>query len=434
MEALHRTHTASQRGLLEKADQYLVGGCLGMFHLPRDVGFVVKRGSGSKIFDVEGNSYIDYVLGSGPLILGHAHPAVVKAVQHQTALVSTCYTLTEPTIELAEKMVAAVPCAEAVRFVSSGTEGTFYALRIARASAGREKILKFEGGWHGGSDYAQQSAAPSEPGGYPRPQTDSAGIPRGATDAVLVAPFNDLEATQSIIEEHHAHLAAVILEPLQRVIKPDLDFLRGLREITRRYEIVLIFDEVVTGFRLAWGGAQEWYGVVPDLAVYGKTISGGHPIAAICGRREIMAVVDPGRKGSSEYAFMSGTFNGNPISTAAGLATLRVLGEEGTYERLHAIGDQLRQGAERLGQERAIPIQAPGDGPVLQVLFTEHKIVDYRSTLTADREKGYRFGLELLKRGIFVTPGGKFYLSIAHTDEDLDRTLELFEDALRVMG
>jgi len=423
-----------QRELLEKADRYLVGGCLGMFHLPPEVAMVSVRGAGSRIYDAAGNEYIDYVMGSGPMILGHAHPQVVEAVQRQTVLGSTFYTLNPHAIRLAERIVDAAPCGETIRFTSSGSEATFYALRLARAFTGREMVLKFEGGWHGGSDYGQQSATPSEPGGYPTPQPDSAGIPREVTEQVLVAPFNDAEIAGDLIEAHREELAAVIVEPLQRAIPPKPGFLPSVREVTERYGIPLIFDEVVTGFRLAWGGAQERYGVVPDLAAYGKTISGGYPLAAVCGRREVMDLADPHRKRAGKpWAFFSGTFNGNPVGCAAGLATMNVLGTPGTYERLYEIGNRLREGIERIAGERDLPVRVVGEGPVLQAFFTEQEIVDWRSCLSADAEKAYRLGLELIRRGLFVTPGGKLYLSLAHTDADLDRTLEVFEDAFCAM-
>ena len=425
---------AAQRELLEKADRYLVGGCLGVFHLPPEVAMVFVRGAGSRIHDAAGREYIDYVMGSGPMILGHAHPHVVEAVQRQTALGSTFYTLNPHVIRLAERVVDAAPCGEAVRFTSSGSEATFYALRLARAFTGREMVLKFEGGWHGGSDYGQQSATPSEPGGYPTPQPDSAGIPETVSDQVLVAPFNDAETACSLVEAHGEELAAVIVEPLQRAIPPKPGFLQSVRESTERYGVLLIFDEVVTGFRLAWGGAQERYGVVPDLAAYGKTISGGYPLAAVCGRREVMDLADPHRKRTGEpWAFFSGTFNGNPIGCAAGLATMDVLERPGTYDRLYEIGHRLREGIERIAGERSLPVRVAGEGPVLQVFFTEQEVVDWRSCLAADAERAYRLGLELIRRGLFVTPGGKLYLSLAHTDEDLDRTLETFEDAFQAM-
>jgi glutamate-1-semialdehyde 2,1-aminomutase len=320
-----------------------------------------------------------------------------------------------------------------VRFVTTGSEANHYAVRIARAFTGRDKVLKFEGGWHGGNDVGQMSAAPAQPGGYPTPQPDSDGIPERVTADYLVAPFNDIETASALIERHRSDLAAVIVEPLQRMIKPRPGFLEGLREMTRRYGAMLIFDEIVTGFRLAWGGAQERYGVTPDLAAFGKTISGGTPLAAICGRREIMEVANPRRKGKGPYTFVSGTFNGNPVGAAAGLATLAELQKPGVYDRLCEIGDRFKREVEEIGRRRGLPVRVEGDGPVRQVMFTEREVLSWKDVVAADSKRAQRLGYELLRRGIFVTPGGKTYLSAVHTDEDLTQTFEAYEEAFKVV-
>ncbi len=422
------------RSLLDKADRYLVGGCLGSFRLPDDVATVIQRGEGSKVFDVDGREYIDYILGSGPMILGHAHPAVVEAVQRQAALGSTFYVPSAPTINLAERVVEAAPCGERIRFVSSGTEATFAALRMARAQTGREKILKFEGGWHGGHDYAQQGTTPIEPAHYPEAVPDCEGIPGAVGASVLVAPFNDSEAAVRLIDAHADDIAAVIVEPLQRTVRPQPGFLEALREATSRHGIALIFDEIVTGFRLAWGGAQERYGVVPDIATYGKTISGGYPIAAVCGRADILDCGDPRRKGQGEaYAFVSGTVNGNPIGAAAGLACLNELGKEGVYPRLYEVADRLSQGLEAIGKDMGVPLQVLGDGPVLQPFFTEATILNHIDSLQADAARARLWGIEMLKRGILCNPGGKLYLSFAHSNDDIDRTLKVARESLEVV-
>src|SRR5579871_6697972 len=242
----------NQRELLQRADRFLPGACLGMMHLPPDLQMVMVRGQGSKVYDAAGREYLDYMLGSGPLLLGHAHPEVVEAVQGQAAAGSAFFALSEPAVRLAEQLVEAVPCGEAVRFQTTGSEATFAALRLARAATGRDKVLKFEGGWHGGHDLGQLSAAPTKVHAYPEPLPDCDGIPIAATRDILVAPFNDLAATTEIIAHHHADLAAVIVEPLQRSLRPELGFLEGLRALTRKHGIILVFDEIVTGFRLAW--------------------------------------------------------------------------------------------------------------------------------------------------------------------------------------
>jgi len=422
------------KDLLVSAKANLVGGCMGMFRMPDEVATVFHHGSGSRIFDVTGREYIDYVLGSGPLILGHAHPAVVHAVQQQVARGSTFFGLNEPVIRLAERIVKASPCAERVRFVSSGTEGTFAALRMTRAFTGREMVLKFEGGWHGAHDYAQQSAASDRAADIPSPVTDSGGIPSGATRTVLVAPFNDPDTACDLMRAHADELAAVIVEPLQRAIKPDPGFLQALREATAARGICLIFDEVVTGFRIAWGGAQERYGVVPDVAVFGKTISGGFPLAAVAGRADILDCADPGRKSEPDYAFVSGTANGNPIGTTAGLATLDELEKPGVYDHLHALPERLRAGLETLGREMGLPVSVIGDGPVLQTFFTEGPLSTYADSLKADAGAARAFGIEMIREGIFVNPGGKLYLSLAHTEADVDRTLEAARRSLQTMA
>jgi glutamate-1-semialdehyde 2,1-aminomutase len=421
----------NQQALLNRAERYLPGASLGMLHLPPDLRMVMVRGQGSRIYDAAGNEYLDYMLGSGPLILGHCHPEVVAAVQRQAALGSTYFALNEPAIALAEMIVENVPCGEAIRFQTTGSEATFSALRIARAFTGRDKILKFEGGWHGGHDIGQLSGAPSNPSPFPTAAPDCDGIPGGVQGDVLVAPFNDLATTASLLERHHRELAAVIVEPLQRSLKPEPGFLEGLRQVTRKHGIVLIFDEIVTGFRVAWGGAQERYGVVPDMACYGKVIGGGYPLSAVVGKKELLQLADPRQKGQGAYCFLSGTLTGNPVSCAAGKATLEVLQQPGTFERLHALGQRLREGLVQVGRDAAVPLQVLGDGPVMQVFFSEHlPIRNHRDTLHADKKKAVVFAHELIRRGVYCTPGGKLYLSLAHSEVDLDRTIEIAADAV----
>src|SRR5262249_47765877 len=271
-------------------------------------------------------------------------------------------------------------------------------------------------------------------GPYPEAVPDCDGIPAGACHDVLVAPFNNTEATTTLIEQHRRELAAVIVEPLQRALKPEPGFLERLREVTRQHGIVLVFDEIVTGFRLAWGGAQERYGVVPDLACYGKVIGGGYPVSAVVGRRDLLQLADPGQKGRGRYCFLSGTLTGNPVACAAGLATLEVLRQPGAYERLSAQGERLADGLRQAGADAGVPLQVLGDGPVLQTYFTEHEpLRNHRDLLRADRVKAVRFGHELIRRGVYCTPGGKLYLSLAHTDDDIDQTESIVAGALEAL-
>jgi glutamate-1-semialdehyde 2,1-aminomutase len=346
---------ANQRELIERAARVLPGGVLGSHRSGPGLEFVVKDARGAHLWDADGRRYIDYLLGSGPMLLGHAHPAVVEAVQRQAAHGSTFMLLNEPIIELAEAIVQAVPCAEQVRFMSSGSEATFFALRVARAFRRRDKIMKFEGGFHGTHDYALMSVSPRSPKAFPAAVADSAGIPHALSEEVLIAPYNDLATTEALIAAHHDELAAVIVEPYQRVIVPQPGFLQGLRAVTARYGVPLVFDEIVTGFRMAYGGAQEYYGVVPDVAAFGKVLAGGFPLAAVAGRAPIMHHFDAALEGSPDYVWQAGTLNGNPVAAVAGLATLAELRKPGVYERIFATGQRLRDGLAAAARKHGLP-------------------------------------------------------------------------------
>jgi len=425
-----RAEATRQAELLERAGRYLAGGGLGLFVLPPEVNLVIAEGHGSHVTNVDGRDFIDYHLGSGPALLGHAHPEVAAAVQRQLAKGSTYYFLNEPVIRLAERMVGAIPCADQVHFTGSGTEATFFAMRLARGATGRSKVLKFEGGWHGMHDYALWGTVPKRPGPYPNADPDSIGIPEVLRGQVLVAPFNDAQRAVEIIDQHANELAAVIVEPLQRVLLPVPGFLEALRDATARHGIVLIFDEIVTGFRIAWGGAQEKYGVVPDLATYGKAMSGGFPMAAIAGRSDVVKFLDARRTERKQLVWASGTLNGNPISATAGLTALDVLGRPGSYQHFHKIGGRLRREIETLGARHGVPVQTPGEDAVFGVRFTSRKpLRNWEDLLTSDTQLNLKWSIELLKRGILVNPNEKFYLSLAHTDADVDRTLEACDQA-----
>lgn len=428
-----RERRPEERRLLEAAARHLPGGVLGSYRFPDELAFVVARARGSRLYDASGREYIDYLLGSGPLILGHAHPAVTAAVAAQLERGTTYFLINEPAIQLAEELCRAVPCAEQVRFTTSGSEATFFALRLARAFRGRDRILKFEGAYHGSHDYALMSSAPRSPKAFPDPTPDSAGIPRVLEDEVLVAPFNDLATTEALVDAHADELAAVIVEPLQRVIPPVPGFLPGLRELTRRHGIPLIFDEVVTGFRLAYGGAQEYYGVVPDLAAYGKIVGGGFPLGAVCGRADLMAALDPAREGTPGFVSQVGTLNGNPVAAVAGLATLAELRRPGAYARLHATGAALRDGLGRLVREAGVAAQVLGEPPVFDVVFADGPVPDYRAMLAADRDRLRAFTHACLRGGV-LRGSQKFYVSLAHDGADVARTLEVFQAALAAVA
>ena len=408
------------------------GGSFGEFNLPKDLSTVISHGKGSKLYDVFGKEFIDYSLSWGSVILGHAHPAVTEAVRKQIEKGSSFSYVNEPALELAQELVKAIPCAEKIRFAASGTEATFYALRFAKAYTGRSKVLKFEGAYHGAHDVGIMSLFPKKLLPFPTPEPTSAGTSKKIQEEVLIAPYNDLKTTHRIIGQYGEEIACVIMEPLQRCTPPVKGFLEGIRKMTQERGILLIFDEVVTGFRLAYGGAQEYYGVTPDLAAFGKAMGGGYPIGAICGRADILDLCTESNLGEERYVWFASTLAGNPVSAAASLATLKELRKQGTYKRLHAIGKKLRNGFKVLLKELGIFGQVLGDGPLCQVLFTGKPVVDYRTAFGADREKARKFVLELFKNGIFLNPmGTKLYLSLAHSDEDIEKMLTISRKILQ---
>jgi glutamate-1-semialdehyde 2,1-aminomutase len=419
------------RGWIERSFDVFPGGSLGEFNLPRELSTVLSHGKGSRIYDVFGREYLDYSLAWGSAILGHAHPVIAEAVKRQVGKAFNFSYVTDQALELAEEIKRIIPCAEKVRFAASGTEATMYAIKLAKAYTGRNKILKFEGSYHGAHDYGIMSLFPQRLVEFPMAQPTSAGTSDALSQEVLIAPFNDLETTTQIIDGYRDQLGGVIVEPLQRCTPPEEGFLGGLREVTRQREIPLIFDEVVTGFRLAYGGAQEYYGVTPDLAAFGKAMGGGFPIGAFCGKAEIMNLCTEANLGSKNYVWVASSGGGNPVSMTASLATLQELRRPGTYERLHEVGNALREGLMEALGDLGITGQVIGDGPLGQVIFTEEKIVDYRSVFRSDRAKGRRFMLGLFAKSIFLNPlGTKLYLSLAHTDEDIGAFLERAREAL----
>ncbi|MGD9869197.1 MAG: aspartate aminotransferase family protein, partial [Hyphomicrobiales bacterium] len=323
-----------------------------------------------------------------------------------------------------------VACAGQVRFCASGTEATMYCMRLARAHAGKRKILKFEGAYHGANIEGVTSLFPQRMQNFPQPEETSAGTPSVADD-LLVAPFNDIEATRGILKEHAQEIAGVIVEPLQRCTPPLPGFLQGLREACDTHGIILIFDEVVTGFRLAYGGAQEYYGVTPDLAAFGKALGGGYPVGAFAGRAELMAQMDEARIGGGEYVWMASTLGGNPVSMAAARATLGVLRQPGIYEKLHGTGRYLRESIEKVIRGHGLPVQMLGDGPMAQMAFTRDPIRDYRSGFHADKTLAREVMLGLFRRQVFLNPmGTKLYVSIAHDEAICDAFCERLDDTL----
>ncbi|WP_374446592.1 aspartate aminotransferase family protein [Stella sp.] len=414
------------RELVELAHRVLPAGNFGNF--ASDI--VIREGRGGRVWDVTGKEYVDFLLGSGPMFIGHSHPDVVEAVLKQVPLGTTFFANSEPGIRLAAEIVDALPCAEQVRFMSSGTEADLYAMRVARAFRGRDKILKFEGGYHGMSDWSLMSLAPKKPGNFPRGVPDSAGIPKSVQDEVIVAPFNDLEAAVALIRAHEDELGGVIVEPFQRLIPPKPGFLEGLRAVTAELGIPLIFDEVVTGFRFAYGGAQSYYGVTPDLCTLGKIIGGGFPLSAVAGRADIMAHFDKAKVGEDRFLVNIGTLSGNPVASVAGLATLAVLKRPGAYEKAFATGERLMAGFSTAIREAGLPAQVVGVPPLFDVVWCAGDIKDYRSTLGADAALQKRVNGRLREAGI-LKGDSKFYVSLAHDEADIAQTLEAFTAAVK---
>jgi len=410
--------------LVALARRVLPGGSFG--NLSSDI--VIGEGRGGRVWDVSGNEYVDYLLGSGPMFIGHAHPDVVDAVLAQIPRGVTFFANSEPGIHLAAAIVDAVRCADQVRFTSTGTEADVYAMRVARAFRGRDKVLKFEGGFHGMSEYSLQSLAPRRPGNFPQAVPDGPGIPRSVSGDMLIAPFNNADLAASLIREHREELAAVIVEPFQRLLKPRPGFLEALRAVTAECGIPLIFDEIVTGFRFAYGGAQEYYGVTPDICTLGKIVAGGFPLAAVCGRADIMRHFDRGQVGDNVLPQI-GTLSGNPVASVAGLATLEVLREAGTYERVFATGRRLMDGLVGMIRERGLPAQVIGEPVLFDIIFAEGEIFDYRSGLGQDMDAMRRFNLALRGEGV-LKGDTKFYVSTVHDDDDVEKTLAAFAVAL----
>ncbi|MBR0673021.1 aspartate aminotransferase family protein [Neoroseomonas soli] len=417
--------TDEEQALIAAAKRVLPGGTFGNF----GADIVIREGRGGHVTDVSGNEYIDYLLGSGPMFIGHGHPAVTEAVLAQVPKGTTFFTNNEHGIRLAEKIADAVPCAEQVRFVSTGTEADLYAMRLARAYRKRPKIVKFEGGYHGMSDWGLMSLAPRRLANFPEAVPDSPGIPDAVRAEVLVAPFNDIEAAVRLIEARAEEIGGVILEPFQRLIPPAPGFLQAIRDVTARLGIPLIFDEVVTGFRFAYGGAQALYGVTPDICTLGKIIGGGFPLAAVAGKAEIMKHFDRAAVDEDGFLTQIGTLSGNPVAAVAGLATLEVLRAPGTYDAVFATGRSLMDGLSKLIAEAGIPAQILGEPVLFDVVYAEGQLRDYRALLRQDAAMQKHVNGVLRQEGI-LKGDSKYYLSTAHTAADIARTLEAFRAAL----
>lgn len=403
----------------------------GEFGFPPGMAPVLKRGEGCRVWDVEGRPYLDMSMAWGAALVGHARAEVLAAARGQMEHGANFACVNDRMIDLAWRIEALSPCVERVRFVASGTEATMMCLRVARGYTGRRLILKFEGAYHGQHPEGVAAMVGAGLCDFPKCHPSGTGAPWVERD-VIVAPYNDLETTQQIARQHAADLAGIIVEPLHRCIPPVDGFLQRLRALADEADAPLIFDEVVTGFRLAPGGAQEYYGVSPDLVAYGKALGGGFPIGAYGGRAEIMDVVCEDCYGSGNYVWSASTTGGNPVSCAAALATLDVLCAAGVHDRLHAMGNELRSRMTKTLADEDETAIVLGDGPLAQVAFTDKPVQDTRGWLAADKTRGRVLMLALVRNGIFLNPmGTKLYLSIAHESTDLDEFDAAFRQALR---
>jgi len=415
--------------LFDKAKDVLPGGTFG--NTSGDI--IIREGRGSRVWDEDGNEYVDYLIGSGPMLVGHAHPEVNAAAQAQLAHGTTFFANNRQGIELAEAVIDAVPCAEKVRFACTGSEADAFAMRLARAYTGRDKILKFEGGYHGYSDYGLMSMTPQKPVNYDHPIPDSAGIPENVGENMVVAPFNDADAVESLIREHKGTIAAVMMEPLQRLVPPQPGFLEAMRELTLANDMLLVFDEVVTGFRLAYGGAQEYYGVTPDICTLGKAVGGGFPLSAIAGTNDVMACFDKDVAALEKYVPMTGTLSGNPIAAAAGLATLEILKRPGTYEKLFENGRRLMAGLRDSLDRAGVEAEIVGVPSLFDLVFTSGEVRNYRDTLRGDAAKMRQLNGLLRERGI-LKGESKYYLSTSLEEADIQQTLDAWDDALPILA
>ncbi|MGH7354942.1 MAG: glutamate-1-semialdehyde 2,1-aminomutase [Candidatus Rokuibacteriota bacterium] len=421
---------SESRRLFTAAQRVIPGGVNSPVRAFRSVGgdpFFVARGEGARLWDVDGRSYVDFVGSWGPLILGHAPSGVVEAVAAAAARGTSYGAPTPGEVELAELVAAAYPSMEMVRLVSSGTEAAMSALRVARGVTGRDVLVKFEGGYHGHADSLLVKAGS---GGATFGVPDSGGVPRALAGLTLTVAFNDLDAVRDLFRRRGGDIAAVIVEPVagnMGVVPPRPGFLEGLREETARHGALLIFDEVITGFRVAFGGAQARYGVRPDLTCLGKIIGGGLPVGAYGGGRRIMEHVSP-----LGDVYQAGTLSGNPLAVAAGLATLRALRDPGVYTRLEALGARLEQGMRRAADKHGVPVTVNRVGSMLTAFFTPGPVTDYASAKRSDTECYGRFFRGMLERGVYVAPSQfeAAFVSLAHTEADVDGAARAATEAL----
>jgi glutamate-1-semialdehyde 2,1-aminomutase len=426
--------TQKSRRLFEEAQKYLCGGVNSPVRAFKAVGMTplfIERAQGSKIYDVDGNEYIDYVGSWGPMILGHSHPEVVAGLKNAAERGTSYGAPTPLEVELAREITEAFPSMEQVRMVNSGTEAAMGAIRLARGYTGRDRVIKFEGCYHGHADtLLVKAGSGATTFGIP----DSKGVPRDFAQNTLTATFNDLQSVEVLVRDHGEEIACIIVEPIagnMGVVPPEEGFLEGLRAKCDESGIVLIFDEVITGFRVSYGGAQAIYRVRPDVTCLGKVIGGGLPVGAFGGKREIMERLAP-----SGDVYQAGTLSGNPLAMTAGLITIRLLQQGGVYEQLARRSDYLCNGVREIASEGTLPFTCNQVGPMFTFFFSEGRVRDYATAKRSDTDLFSRFFSGMLSRSIYIAPSQfeSLFLSLAHTDDDLDRTLEACRSAIREMS
>lgn len=427
---IDRPSRTCSEAAFEEARKVLPGGVNSPVRAFRSVGgnpVFMQKAKGAYLWDIDGNQYIDYVGTWGPAILGHAHPQVVKRIQKVAEDGTSFGAPTLMETELAQLVIDLVPSIEKVRFVNSGTEAVMSAIRLARAYTGRSKIIKFEGCYHGHSDYLLVKAGS---GAATHGVPDSAGVPATTASETMNANFNDLASVKALLDACPGQVAAILIEPVagnMGCVPPEPGFLEGLRKLADESGACLIFDEVMTGFRVALGGAQQRYGVMPDITCLGKIIGGGLPVGAYGGKKEIMAQVAP-----EGPMYQAGTLSGNPLAMAAGLETLKLLSEPGVYERLEGLSAKLGDGLEAICQEKGIPYAANRVGAMMTLFFTEGPVKTYNDVCGFDRERFNRFFWGMLDQGVYLAPS-QFeagFMSLAHTEADIEKTLEAAHKAI----
>jgi glutamate-1-semialdehyde 2,1-aminomutase len=427
--------TIHSKELYDRINSRVPGGTHSNIRFTKPHPLWFKRAKGARIWDVDGNEYVDCVINMSALILGHGDERVNKAVREQIGTGLTCGVETELSVKVAERIGAMVPCAESVKFSNSGTEAVMKAMMIARGYSGRQRILKLEGGYNGWHDSAAVSFKPNlkkaGPKSRPRSVPENDGLLRAATSSTIVMPFNDIETAEKIIKRNRKELAAVILEPVVfnlGCVRPKTDYLKALKEITERNDVLLVFDEIISGFRVAPGGAQQHYGVVPDLATFAKAIANGFPMSAVAGRADIMKVTDPGGK-----VGWAGVYNGSQASVAASLATLEVLKDGEVQKKLNRDSAELEKRFAELAREAHVSARLQSLGGQFGVYFAEEEVTDYRIACKSDAESFMVFQGEMLRDGIYTLPIPTFHhgLVAAHSQEDIEKIVAAMRSGLQ---